>query len=321
MSDSVDVPRQNSASNSNTASARPQVALVGNPNTGKTTLFNKLTGLRARTANYAGITVDVRTGVTSLPGQQVEVIDLPGLYSLHALSPEEKVTHAALTGNGGASPVPSAIVLVLDATCLERNLFVASEVLELGLPTVVALNQIDAAESSGITIDVPELSKELGVNVIPVSARTGRGLSELKSAVKDLISNPLKILQPEPGRSCTAGCVGCTFAARFDWAQRVSGDTVKAPETHGARTAAIDSVLTRPVIGVLMFLAIMLGIFYMIFSLASIPMDMIDGSFGALGEWVEERIPVDGGHSVLWFLLSSGVSAAVLALGYTAAEV
>ena len=118
MSDSVDVPRQNSASNSNTASARPQVALVGNPNTGKTTLFNKLTGLRARTANYAGITVDVRTGVTSIPGQQVEVIDLPGLYSLHALSPEEKVTHAALTGNGGASPVPSAIVLVLDATCL-----------------------------------------------------------------------------------------------------------------------------------------------------------------------------------------------------------
>ncbi|MEZ6123820.1 MAG: ferrous iron transporter B [Planctomycetaceae bacterium] len=301
-------------------SHRPCIALVGNPNTGKTTLFNRLTGLRARTANYPGITVDVKSGALNLSGVLTDVVDLPGLYSLHALSPEEQVTHAALTGNLSGHSVPDAVVLVLDATNLERNLFVASEVLDLKLPTIVALNQIDAAESEGITVDVDRLRRELNCPVVPLSARSGAGIDQLKQKLEELLVRRLPLLNLQH-TSCTAGCSGCQFAARYDWAHRISGDAVTAPESHGWRTAAIDSVLTRPVIGVLVFLGLMLGIFYLIFSLAGIPMDLVDGFFGQLGEWVSDHLPSDSLNRPAWFGMASSLALAVLAMGYWGAEI
>ena len=131
---------------------------MGNPNAGKTSLFNRLTGLRARTANYPGITVDVRRGPLSVNGKSVDLVDLPGLYSIDALSPEEQLAKTVLTEGVGGEHVPDLVVLVLDATNLERNLFLASQILDLQLPTIVALNLFDAAKAADIEIEVEKLS-------------------------------------------------------------------------------------------------------------------------------------------------------------------
>ena len=190
-----------------------RVALVGNPNAGKTTLFNALTGLRAKTANYPGITVDVRKGNIDVGSSGVELIDLPGLYSLDSLTPEEEVAAAVLDGTAGDEPRPDAILLVIDATNVERNLFLASEVLDLKRPTVIALSLIDAAEAAGIAIDTEALAARLNCEVVPVSSRTGAGLNRLCQAVGNVLGGPLDVIEPNH-TSCTAGCSGCTFAAR-----------------------------------------------------------------------------------------------------------
>ncbi|HEX5399823.1 MAG TPA: FeoB small GTPase domain-containing protein, partial [Verrucomicrobiae bacterium] len=156
------------------------VALVGNPNAGKTTLFNALTGLRAKTANFAGTTVERRVGRAHLGERQVVIVDLPGLYSLESKSPDEKLASDALHGRLAEHPAPNAAMVVVDATNLERNLFLVSQVLELDCPVVVALNMMDAARRDGIHIDVAKLRAELGCPVIPISARTGMGIKELK---------------------------------------------------------------------------------------------------------------------------------------------
>ncbi len=303
-----------------TDSGRATVALVGNPNTGKTTLFNKLTGLRARTANFPGITVDLRRGRVQLSSGPTDVVDFPGLYSLHAVSPEEKVTANALAGQLPMTPVPDVVVLVLDATNLERNLVLSSEVLDLRLPTVVALNQFDAARAADIKIDIAKLSDELKCQVVPVSARTGEGLDTLRAAIDETLSGKLPVLSQDH-ESCTVGCTGCTFAARFDWAERVSNANVDVPLTKGRRTDAIDRVLTRPIVGVVAFLSVMLAVFYLIFSLASIPMDLVDNAFGAAGAYAEQLIPSGPVSPGLWFGTVFGLSMGCFAAGYAAAGI
>ncbi|HLL46044.1 MAG TPA: FeoB small GTPase domain-containing protein, partial [Longimicrobiaceae bacterium] len=144
-----------------------RVALIGNPNTGKSTLFNALTGMRQRVGNYSGVTVE-RVEGRYADGQDrtVTVIDLPGTYSLSASSPDEEIALGVLLGRVEGVPAPDAVVVVLDAQNLERNLFLATQVLELGLPTVVALNQVDAAAAAGLVVDPLELTLELGAPVI-----------------------------------------------------------------------------------------------------------------------------------------------------------
>ncbi|HEV2148687.1 MAG TPA: ferrous iron transport protein B [Longimicrobiaceae bacterium] len=162
-----------------------RVALIGNPNTGKSTLFNALTGMRQRVGNYSGVTVErVEGRYADGPDRVVTVIDLPGTYSLSASSPDEEIALAVLLGRVEGVPAPDAVVVVLDAQNLERNLFLASQVLELGLPTVVALNQVDAAEAAGLRIDAVELTLQLGAPVVPTVATRGQGLDVLKRAVR-----------------------------------------------------------------------------------------------------------------------------------------
>jgi ferrous iron transport protein B len=165
--------------------ARPlRVALIGNPNTGKTTLFNALTGMRQRVGNFAGVTVERHEGsFRTDDGRRVALLDLPGSYSLSAGSPDEAIALEVLIGRGKDVPLPDVVVVVADAQHLERNLFLASQVIELGLPVVVALNQIDAATAAGLRIDVPELIHELGVTVIPTVAKRGEGIDALKRAI------------------------------------------------------------------------------------------------------------------------------------------
>jgi ferrous iron transport protein B len=319
MSD-VSSPDQKPPTNSPTAAQRSRIALAGNPNTGKTTLFNRLTGLRARTANYPGITVDLRKGSMSLASGPVDVIDLPGTYSLQATSPEEKVAQAILQGNHSAEPAPDIVVLVLDATNLERNLFLASEVLDLKRPTVVALNLIDAANAADIKIKVDQLSKELLCPVISVSSKQGTGIDQLKQAIDGLLVGSLPVLADDH-TSCTAGCTGCTFSARYDWAADVSKATVSTPVNRGRRTSAIDRLVTNPYIGTGVFLAIMLGVFYLIFSLASVPMDLIDGVFASLGGLVELLLPETSLAFPLWFPIAAAVSLLIFGASYWAAGI
>ncbi|MFO0694915.1 MAG: ferrous iron transport protein B [Polyangiales bacterium] len=166
-----------------TGAERPPLILIaGNPNSGKTTLFNALTGSRARVGNYPGVTVDRRSGTLSLPGgREVELVDVPGTYSLTARSPEEEVAIDAILGRGGHEA--DAVVVVADATTLGRGLYLATQILETRLPVVLALNMMDEAREAGVEIDVSVLAASLGVPVVPIVASRGEGLAELRAAV------------------------------------------------------------------------------------------------------------------------------------------
>ena len=171
-----------------------RVVVVGNPNAGKSTLFNGLTGIRQHVGNYPGVTVERRSGELSCGQRQFELVDLPGTYSLAAASPEEMLAVRVLLGQPQGAEPPEVILCVVDASNLERNLFLVSQVLELQRPTVVALNMMDVAERRGIQVNIEQLSKGLGVPVVPVQAKNRVGFDELKSALCKL---PLDATRPE----------------------------------------------------------------------------------------------------------------------------
>lgn len=159
------------------------VALVGNPNAGKSTLFNALSGLRQRVGNYPGVTVELKKGRCTANGTEFELIDLPGTYSLAARSPDEMVAVDLLLGRRPEEPKPAVVVSVVDATNLDRHLYLTSQLLELGVPVVVAVNMIDAATAQGLSVDAAKLSQQLGVPVVPIQANAGAGLDALTSAI------------------------------------------------------------------------------------------------------------------------------------------
>lgn len=164
--------------------APPSIAIVGNPNSGKTTIFNLLTGLRQKVANYPGVTVEKKIGECfSQHGKKLRLIDLPGAYSLNARSPDEAVLRDVLLGRQPGTPRPDRVVCIIDASNLERHLYLVTQVLELGLPTVLVLNMIDVVAERQQAIDATALSVRLGIPVIPMQATTGQGLTELKSAL------------------------------------------------------------------------------------------------------------------------------------------
>ncbi|MCI5158367.1 MAG: GTP-binding protein, partial [Candidatus Electrothrix sp. AUS1_2] len=155
------------------------IALAGNPNAGKTTLFNFLTGARQHVGNYPGVTVEKKEGAYSHEGRTIRIVDLPGTYSLTAYSVEELVARDYLVNEQ-----PDVVVNVVDASNLERNLYLSCQFLELGVPLVIALNMIDVAEKRGISIDTEKLSELTGVPVIPLIARSGKGVPELLQTVR-----------------------------------------------------------------------------------------------------------------------------------------
>jgi ferrous iron transport protein B len=166
------------------------IALVGNPNTGKTTLFNALAGMRQRVGNYPGVTVEKKTGRMWHGAVSFDVVDLPGTYSLAPRSPDEMVAVDVILGRQIGEARPDVVVTIVDASNLERNLYLTTQVLELGIPVVVALNMTDVAAAQGVTLDVPRLQRQLGVPVVPTQANKGRGLEQLKKAVADAINGP-----------------------------------------------------------------------------------------------------------------------------------
>jgi ferrous iron transport protein B len=284
-------------------STRKSIALVGNPNAGKTSLFNRLTGLRAKTANYPGTTVDHRQATLTLGPQEVLLIDLPGAYGLDATSPEEEVTCGALRGSLSAGAVPDVVLLVVDATNLQRNLFLASQILELGRPMLVALNMIDEAERQGLKFDVIKLEAELGCEVVPVSARSGRNLQRLLQALQRRLET-----DKADSRSVCEGCTGCKFAARYDWAEEITRQAVSGDDASiGQWTRAIDRVVTHKLAGLICFAAVMIVTFMLIFWLAAYPMDRMDALFSFAADTMGGVLPTGDFNSLVTEGIIGGV--------------
>src|SRR4051812_3421704 len=175
------------------AARRLTAALLGNPNTGKTTLFNALSGLNQRVGNYPGVTVETKKGQMSWAGRTFDLIDLPGTYSLAPHSPDEMVAVDVILGQQKGETRPDVVVALVDASNLERNLYLTTQALELGVPVVVALNMIDVAEGQGIRIDSDRLSRQLGVPVVPIQANKKKGLDRLRQAILSIADCGLRI--------------------------------------------------------------------------------------------------------------------------------
>ena len=265
--------------------AADRVALLGNPNTGKTTIFNSLCGARAKTANFPGTTTNVRLGRYRVMDQQIHTMDLPGVYELSLSTPEAQIAREALGGMRG--PVPGAVVVVVDACNLTRNLVLVGELLEYQLPIVIALNMVDLAARRGVTIDAKKLAQRLGVTVVPTVARSGEGLDDLRAAIATALARQ----EPSPGPNHLP--VQRTPEALTAWAESLIADIATKPVTHAvdAATERVDRVLTHPVYGMVAFVAVMGLLFWTLFTLATIPMDLIEATFAVLGDITRSMIP------------------------------
>ncbi|MCB1001432.1 MAG: ferrous iron transporter B [Acidimicrobiales bacterium] len=275
-----------------------QIALIGSPNAGKTTLFNALTGLRSKTANYPGITVTRREATVEVDGGLVRLVDLPGTYSLDPISPDEAVVADALHGRIEGIDPPDAIVMVADATTLERSLFLVAEVLRLDRPTCVVLTMIDELAARGGGLDLDLLSLALGIPVVGVVGHRGVGLD----AVRHLLAGPDRwtrpLMAPPEGTLERSGWIESVLArATGDEHLHLRADT---------RTRRIDAVLLHPVAGSLVFVGVMLALFQSIFTLATPAVDWIDGRVADLGGRVSTWLPNTVGE-----LLADGVVAGV----------
>jgi ferrous iron transport protein B len=283
------------------------IALIGNPNAGKTTLFNRLTGLRAKTANFPGTTVEHRRAKASIAHRSVTLIDLPGLYSLEAATPDERIASDALAGRLPGTPAPDVVLIVADATNLERNLLLASQVLELRRPTILALNMIDSAKRHGLSIDCEELSERLGCRVVPVSARTGQGFDHLLATIGDSLDE-LQPPQLHAELAACSSCRGCAYSARYRWAESVGAATVRgSAAAPSRRSEAIDRVLTHRFVGLAAFAAVMALTFLLIFWAASFPMEQIDALFGLASGTVGRWLPAGDLQSLVTDGLIGGV--------------
>jgi ferrous iron transport protein B len=262
------------------------VALLGNPNTGKTTLFNRLCGARAKTSNFPGTTTAMRLGRTVVGDRAIDVIDLPGLYSLGGQSPESTIVREVL--RGPEAQRPDLVIAIVDAANLVRNLVLVGELLTYDEPVVVALNMVDLAERLGQRLDVGALSRRLGVPVVPMVASKGIGIDRLREVLAT-VPEPAARVRPADLPTAEASIEDITA-----WADRVLADVYPggAPAaTMDARTERVDLVLTHPVTGTLVFLGVMGALFWTLFALATVPMDLIELTFASLGAAVSAVMP------------------------------
>ena len=272
-----------------------RVALVGQPNSGKTSLFNLLTGARQKVANYAGVTVERKLGQFQTPsGRKVQVLDLPGTYALEPRSPDEAVTAAVLRGAMAGEPVPDLIVCVLDATQLRRHLRFALRVRRIGLPMLVSLNMSDLARKRGLGVARDRLAKELGVSVVESVGTRGNGARELMHAI-DAHRPPF--LPPTAAPLDEAGVVA--EADRILLALGI--DRVEEDRT----SESIDRVVLHPLAGPLVLATVMFLVFQAVFAWSQPPMAWIQAGVGAIGTWLGTALP----DSALRSLLVDGIVA------------
>ncbi|KQM18694.1 ferrous iron transporter B [Novosphingobium sp. Leaf2] len=278
-------------------SRQRKIALVGNPNAGKSALFNALTGARQKIANYPGVTVERKSGRFVLPtGEPVEMTDLPGAYGLDPTSPDEEVTSKVIRGSFPGEAAPDVLVIVLDASNLEQHLVFAQELLALGKPTVVALNMVDLAERDGLILDPAVLAQELGVPVIPTVAVRRRGLAELGEAIATASSG-------HPGPGITE--LGQT--ERRVAAHAMAAATILSESSRHRLHARLDRLLLHPWLGFIIMLGILFVVFQAVFAWATPFADALDAGAKALHDGVKGALP----PSLLRDLITEGVIAGV----------
>ncbi len=292
----------------------PRIALLGNPNTGKSTLYNRLCGLRTKTANFPGSTTEHQVGRCAIgPGADAEIIDLPGIYSLVLEIPESRLCRDCLEGKIGDGR-PDAALVVLDANNLPRHLQFAASALRRGIPTVVAINMIDTAKRRGLSLDEHAASMELGVPVVAVSARSGEGIDRLREALAGVTAPDAA--RPLPRLPLPDTEIGSSAAVR--WAAEVFGTIASHPRTddEDGRTLRdrLDDAFTHPVAGILVFAVAMVCLFAAIYWLAQFPMDAVDGTFAWLASGVEAIVPPGVLQDLLVHGVVGGVAATVVFL-------
>ena len=347
------------------------IAVAGNPNTGKSTLFNNLTGLRQKTANYPGVTVERHTGTLRLNTGDALLVDVPGAYSLAAHSPDELVASDVLLGRIDDLERPDAVLIVIDAANLRRNLFMATQIMELGIPVVIALNMIDLAKKRGIVINARKLAEKLGVTVVPVIAGTNQGTADIKAALEQAIQQPfadraslvpeirqaasdllninkrltkLSLLEVERALIDKEGgaeqrfinAVGAGAAALLDEQREIlaPGSNVAALEARtryawidatvaqvegrekrsGNWVDVIDQITSHPLIGAILFFAIMATVFQAVFSWAGPIMDAIDDATVYLGGIVSTTLPPGALSSLIVDGVIAGVGSVIIFL-------
>ena len=278
------------------------VALLGNPNCGKTALFNLLTGARQKVANYAGVTVERKEGLfTTASGKRVRLLDLPGAYSLNAISADETITRDVILGTAKGEARPDLVVCVTDATNLKLNLRLAIEAKRLAIPMVLALNMSDIARKRGIQIDIAKLQQELGIPIVETVGVRHGGANHLIAHIDTHVS-PTN-LSPAAWRTPDIDDVMSTQQE----VRRVFAATVREPLIDTRWDDAIDRVVLHPLWGMLILAATLFLMFQAVFSWASVPMDTIKIGVELIGEFVKQIIP----SGMLQSLLVGGVIAGV----------
>ncbi|MEQ9425991.1 MAG: ferrous iron transport protein B [Cyclobacteriaceae bacterium] len=274
------------------------IALVGNPNSGKTSVFNNLTGLAQHVGNYPGVTVEKKSGFVTIQDKKISITDLPGTYSIYPRSEDEKIVFDLLN-NTGHPDFPDAVVVVVDASNLERNLLLFTQIYDRKIPVILVLNMIDVADKSKLEIDVDKLSEMFGgVPIIKMNSRTGSGIDDLKEAIinyKKLaghyplmpvnsngtaLSVPESDVQIEETRS------------RYQKINQYLKFVIKKKQGDQKNlNSKIDRFVVHPVFGYLTFLGILFLMFQMVYSFAEVPMDLIDGVFFSLSQWTKSTLP------------------------------
>jgi len=259
------------------------VAIVGPPNSGKSTLFNRLTGLRQKVGNFPGVTVEQKTGLVRLNNRaEVQLVDLPGVYSMAARSEDEQVTSDILRGKRDDMPRPQAVLLILDATNLGRHLMLAPPVLSLGLPTMILLNMADDLRNRNGHVDPKALSKQLGAPVALISASRGEGIEEVFGFLRSVAppqppAIELPVLNDVP--RCRA------------WATRIGDAGMYRAPAPPKWTRRLDGIFLHPIAGPLVFLAVVIAVFQTIFTAAVPLMDAVRAGVEASGKWIAATLP------------------------------
>ena len=278
----------------------PLVAVVGNPNAGKSVLFNALTGARQKVGNYPGVTVERHIGRANLPdGMPIELVDLPGAYGLDPTSPDEAVTRDVLLGKQAGERLPQALIIVVDASNLDNHLRFAIQLIDLGLPTVIALNMVDLAKRDGLVLDANRLEAELGVPVVETVAVRKRGIADLLAQLNALLLTPGLI---RPGAGPSHDPLTLQRRARDIALAAIVSETPTRRITH-----RLDGLFLHPYIGPLILAAVLFVMFQAVFAWSAVPADWLEALTLDLGRAVGAALP----QGVLRSMIVDGVFAGV----------
>ena len=258
--------------------SKTKIVLAGNPNCGKSSLFNKLTGLKQKITNVPGTTIENKVGRFNVGDKQIELVDTPGTYSFNPKSLDEKEAVKVFFEN----PLPNTILYIADAANLKRNLFYFSQLAQHKIPMVLVLNMLDIADFKGFEIDIDRLEKELGIRVFKINARTGDGVDKLKAALAEDQFVPHYAFGSDDDH---------THESHYDSITKLLNKTTTLKSKRELISNKIDAWATHPILGYLMFLVVLLIIFQSVFTLASYPMDWIENGFSMLSEYLSGVLP------------------------------